>query len=186
MRENRGGNSALGDALTDMFNAKPYKYFSMKWKKSVQYVERMKSLDAPVPDYYQKLSPGEVYVSEPKTVKPGANPLRFAGQVYVLGGRKTFSSGQMFLGVVKDNKLATIIGEETNEPRCYAGELHTFNLPNSRLRVSSSTRYWTPPGSCRDARGIVPDIPVTERPDDYLTEKDVILEAALDFIKRRH
>jgi len=185
VRENRGGNSVLGDTLIDMFNSKLHKHYSMKWKKSEQYVERMKDLNAPIPDHYQKLKPGEVYVSKPRIVKPGANPLRFSGQVYVLSGRKTFSSGQMFLGVVKDNKLATVIGEETNEPGCHAGEVHMFNLPNSRLRVSSSTKYWTPPGGCNGARGIIPDVLVTERASNYLTEKDVILETALNLIKRR-
>lgn len=183
VRENRGGNSVLGDALIDMFNSKPHKHFSMKWKKSEQYVERMKELNAPIPDHYQKLKPGEVYVSKPGIVKPGANPLRFSGQVYVLSGRKTFSSGQMFLAVVKDNKLATVIGEETNEPGCSAGEQYRFNLPNSRLRVASSTRYWTPPGGCNGERGIVPNVLVTERASNYLTEKDVILETTLSLIK---
>jgi hypothetical protein len=185
VRENRGGNSVLGDALLDMFNSKPHKHFSMKWKKSVQYVERLKDLNAPIPDHYQKLKPGEVYVSKPGIVKPGANPLRFSGQVYVLSGRKTFSSGQMFLAVVKDNKLATIIGEETNEPGCRAGEVHMFSLPTSRLRVSSSVKYWMPPGGCNGARGIIPDVVITERPNDYLTEKDIILETTLNLIKQR-
>jgi hypothetical protein len=183
VRENTGGNSALGDALLDMFNSKPHKHFSSKWKKSTQYVERMKGFNAPIPEHYQKLNPGEVYVSKPEIVKPGANPLRFSGQVYVLSGRRTFSSGQMFLAIVKDNKLATVIGEETNEPRCYAGEVHMFSLPNSRLRVSSSTKYWTAPGGCSGARGIIPDVVITERAIDYLTEKDVILEATLNLIK---
>jgi hypothetical protein len=185
VRENTGGNSALGDALIDMFNSKPHKRFSLRWKKSAQYVERMKSFNAPIPEHYEKLKPGEVYVSKPEIVKPDANPLRFSGQVYVLSGRKTFSSGQMFLAVVKDNKLATVIGEETNEPGCSAGEVHMFSLPNSRLRVSSSTKYWTPPGGCNAARGIIPDVIITESANDYLKEKDVILEAALSLIKRR-
>ena len=185
VRENTGGNSNLGGALLDMFNSKPYREFSMKWKKSEQYVERMKGFNAPIPDHYEKLKPGEVYVSKREIIKPGANPLRFSGQVYVLSGRKTFSSGQMFLAVVKDNKLATVIGEETNEPGCSAGEVHMFSLPNSRLRVSSSTKYWTPPGGCNGSSGIIPDVVITERANDYLTEKDVILEATLSLIKRK-
>jgi C-terminal processing protease CtpA/Prc len=185
VRENRGGNSVLGDALLDMFNRKPHKHFSMKWKKSVQYVERLKGFNAPIPDHYQKLKPGEVYVSKPGIISPGVNPLRFTGQVYVLSGRKTFSSGQMFLAVVKNNKLATVIGEETNEPGCRAGEVHMFSLPNSRLRVSSSVKYWTPPGGCNGARGIIPDVVITESPNDYLTEKDVILQTTLNLMKQR-
>lgn len=185
LRENTGGSSALGDALLGMFNAKPYKYFSSKWKKSLQFVERLKSQDAPIPDYYRNLKPGEIYASKPQVVQPGENPLRFKGKVYVLSGRNTFSSGQMFLAVVKDNKLATIIGEETNEPACYAGEVFPFNLPNSRLRVTLSVKYWMSPGGCRGGRGIVADIPVKQRAEDYIAGRDAILNAALDLIKRK-
>lgn len=184
LRNNTGGNSTLGDALIDMFNAKPYKGFSMKWKKSAQYLERLKSLNATVPDYYQKLKAGEIYSSQSKKIQPSKNPLRFSGPVYVLSGRKTFSSGQMFLAVVKDNKLATMIGEETNEPGCRAGELHRFDLPNSKLRVSSSVKYWIPPGGCNGRRGIVPDVLVNERPEDYSASRDAVLSATLDLIRR--
>jgi hypothetical protein len=185
LKDNTGGSSALGDALLDMFNDKPYKHFSSRWKKSLQYIERMKSQNAPIPDYYLNLKPGEIYASSPRIVKPGENPLRFKGKVYVLSGRNTFSSGQMFLALVKDNKLATIIGEETNEPACYAGELYPFNLPNSRLRVTLSVRYWMSPGGCRGGRGIVPEVPVKQRAEDYLAGRDAILKAALDLIKRK-
>lgn len=183
LRSNTGGNSALGDALVDMFNAKPYQHFSMRWKKSIQYLERMKGENVSVPEYYRDLNPGEIYHSKSRTVQPVENPLRFKGRVYVLSGRKTFSSGQMFLGVVKGNRLATIVGEETNGPGCSAGELYPFSLPNSRLRVSSSTKYWIPPGGCTGAQGIVPDVMVNERFEDYSVEGDRILRAALDLIE---
>jgi len=185
VRENDGGYSKLGDALIDMFSARPQKRFRMKWKKSAQYVERMKSQNDPIPDYYQALTPGQVYTSNPEIVKPGENPLRFNGQVYVLSGRKTFSSGLMFLGVVKDNKLATVIGEETNQPGCSAGESYPFNLPNSRLRVMSSTKYWIPPGGCNGTRGVVPDVSVKQGLEDYRLGRDAILSAALDLFKRK-
>jgi hypothetical protein len=79
--------------------------------------------------------------------------------------------------------LATIIGEETNQPSCSAGEVNMFNSTNSRLRVASSTRFWMPPGVCNGTRGIVSDVLVTERASNYLTDKDVILETALNLIE---
>lgn len=183
LRSNTGGHSALGDELIGMFNAKPYKGYTSSWKRSHQYVEYMKKEGASVPAHYLDLKPGEVYVSKAAPVRPAANPLRFGGRVYVLSGEETFSSGQMFLGVVKDNNLAEIIGEETSTPACFAGELYMFNLPNSRLRVSSSVRYWMPPGGCKGVRGVVPDMVVTRRLEDYLTGRDRILEKALQLIK---
>jgi C-terminal processing protease CtpA/Prc len=41
------------------------------------------------------------------------------------------------------------------------------------------------PVGCSGARGIVPDVKVTERLDDYLTGRDRILEATLELIKRK-
>jgi Peptidase family S41 len=185
LRNNTGGNSMLSNELIDMFNGKSYKDYSSKWKRSVQYVEKMKSDGLPIPDYYLNLNPGEMYASKSDTVKPAANPLRFNGKVYVLSSKETFSSGQMFLGVVKDNKLAKIIGEETSTSACSPGEQYRFNLPNSRLRVMTSVKYWMAPGGCNNGRGIMPDVFVKERLDDYLSGKDRILETTLNLIKRK-
>ncbi len=159
VRKNGGGNSQLGDALIDMFNAKPYRGWSNKWKRSVFYAEHLKSGNVPLPasliEKYLAARPGEVISDYSETVNPGANPLRFNGRVYVLSGAKTFSSGVMFLGVIKDNALAKIIGEETKEPACMFGEMGMFWLPHSRLRVSLSVKSWMLPArtaraeSCR-------------------------------------
>ncbi|HEX8565261.1 MAG TPA: S41 family peptidase [Pyrinomonadaceae bacterium] len=185
LRSNTGGNSTLGNALINMFNRKSIKHYSSKWKRSIQYAEELKSDGAPIPNHYLTLNPGEFYVSKAETVNPTENPLRFNGQVYVLSSKETFSSGQMFLGLVKDNKLAKIIGEETSTPACFPGEHYRFNLPNSRLRVMTSVKYWMTPGGCKSGRGVVPDVMVTERLEDYLTGRDRILETALSSIKRK-
>jgi C-terminal processing protease CtpA/Prc len=187
VRDNRGGYSALGDALIDMFNAKSYRHWTSKWKRSAFYAEYLKSGDVPLPEStiqkYLAARPGELLSGESELVQPSANPLRFGGRVYVLSGAKTFSSGVMFLGVIKDNKLAKIIGEETNEPACMFGEMSLFWLPNTRLRVSLSVRSWIPPAGCKGMRGVVPDVVVNRGAADYLTGRDGILETALNLIK---
>ncbi|HLM01793.1 MAG TPA: S41 family peptidase [Pyrinomonadaceae bacterium] len=183
VRSNRGGNSALGDALIDMFNSKPYRHYSSIWKRSNQYVEEMKRRKISLPDSYLALRPGETLSGKSPVIKPGDNPLRFQGQVYVLSAKETFSSGQMFLAVVKDNGLAKIIGEETTVAVCSFGEIMFFNLPHSRLRASVSTKSFTPPAGCKDARGVLPDIAVERCVSDYVTGRDAILVAALNLIK---
>jgi hypothetical protein len=190
VRKNGGGSSQLGDALIDMFNAKPYRVWTSKWKRSVFYAELLKSGNVPLPksliEKYLAARPGEVISDYSETVNPGGNPLCFNGRVYVLSGAKTFSSGVMFLGVIKDNKLAKIVGEETNEPACMFGEMDMFWLPHSRLRVAFSVKSWTPPaGSCNGTRGVVPDVVVRKSVNDFLTGRDVILERALGLIKRK-
>lgn len=184
VRGNSGGNSALGDALLDMFNAKPYRQYSVRWKRSEQFVEELRRKNRPVPESYLALRPREILTGESRVVKPGENTLRFRGRVYVLSAKETFSSGQMFLAIVKDNQLAKIIGEETTAPVCNFGEILFFNLPHSRLRTSVSVKEFAPPAGCKDARGVVPDKSVERRVSDYVTGRDAILEAALEVIKR--
>jgi len=187
VRGNSGGNSALGNALIDMFNARAYRGYSMKWKRSDQYVAEMNRRKTALPDNYLKLKPGEILTSESGTARPSDNPLRFAGKVYVLSSRYTFSSAQMFLALVKDNKLATIIGEQTDAPVCNFGEIFFFNLPNSRLRMSLSVKQWTPPSGCKDpGRGVIPDIVVNRTVNNYLTDRDLILETALTHARATH
>jgi hypothetical protein len=188
VRDNRGGYSALGDALIDMFNAKPYRNWASKWKRSVFYAEELKRDDTPLPasiiEKYLAVSPGETLSSGFETITPGANALRFGGRVFILSAKKTFSSGVMFLGTIKDNRLAKIIGEETNEPACMFGEMSMFWLPNTRLRVSLSVKSWIPPaGICQGTRGVVPDVLVKKSVLNNSTEKDQILETALNLIK---
>jgi C-terminal processing protease CtpA/Prc len=188
LRENDGGNSQLGDALIDMFNAKPYRDFAGQWKRSDLFAEQVKSNGAfaSQAEKYLAARPGEMISNEFETINPGANPLRFGGQVYVLSGARTFSSGMMFLGIVKANRLATIVGEETNEPACHFGEVMNFKLPHSGLRASVSVKSWTPPGGCKGTRGVLPDVEVKKSVADYLTGSDRILETALKLIQKRY
>lgn len=183
VRSNSGGNSALGDALIDMFNPKPYRGYSMKWKRSDQYVTERERKKIPLPDVYLKMKPFEIYSTESTMKSPSPNALRFGGPVIVLSSRDTFSSGQMFLAIVKDNKLATIIGEETDAPACNFGEIFFFNLPNSLLRTSLSVKQWVPPGGCNGTEGVIPDLRIDRRIDDYLEGRDAILEGALSRIR---
>jgi C-terminal processing protease CtpA/Prc len=49
VRNNDGGNSLLGEALIDMFNAKSYLNWASKWKRSVFYAEHSKRGNIPLP-----------------------------------------------------------------------------------------------------------------------------------------
>jgi C-terminal processing protease CtpA/Prc len=186
VRENGGGNSRLGNALIDMFNAKPYRTFANKWKRSVLFAETVKEdpLLYTNAEKYLAARPGEILLNEQEIINPSVNPLRFGGLVYVLSGEKTFSSGLMFLGLVKDNGLAKIFGEETNEPACHFGEVMRFKLPHSGLRAGVSVKSWVSPGGCKGTRVVVPDVLVKRSVVDYLSGRDTILETALKLIMK--
>lgn len=188
LRENGGGNSRLGNALIDMFNTKPYRTFANKWKRSVLFAETVKSdrLLYTGAEKYIAARPGEILISGPEIINPSANPFRFSGLVYILSGERTFSSGLMFLGLVKYNGLAKIFGEETNEPACHFGEVMRFKLPHSGLRTAVSVKSWVLPSGCKGTGGVVPDMIVKRSVGDYLSGRDTILDTALKLIKKEH
>lgn len=64
------------------------------------------------------------------------------GNLNVIIGRETFSSGLLNAYELKNQCNALLIGEPTGgKPNCY-GEILRFNLPNSKFNVSYSTRYY--------------------------------------------
>lgn len=64
------------------------------------------------------------------------------GNLNVIIGRETFSSGLLNAYELKNECNAILIGEPTGgKPNCY-GEILRFNLPNSKFNVSYSTRYY--------------------------------------------
>ena len=64
------------------------------------------------------------------------------GNLNVIIGRETFSSGLLNAYELKNQCNAMLIGEPTGgKPNCY-GEILRFNLPNSKFNVSYSTRYY--------------------------------------------
>lgn len=67
VRSNAGGNSALGDALMDMFNAKPFQTYSASWKRSAQYVEKMRNAGIQLQIHYLALKPGELLTFNSQT-----------------------------------------------------------------------------------------------------------------------
>lgn len=64
------------------------------------------------------------------------------GDLNVIIGRETFSSGLLNAYELKSECNAILIGEPTGgKPNCY-GEILRFNLPNSKFNVSYSTKYF--------------------------------------------
>lgn len=63
-------------------------------------------------------------------------------RVFVIVGRNTFSSGFMAAHDLKHRAHATLVGEPTGQKPNSYGDVRTFPLPNSRLVVSYSTKYF--------------------------------------------
>ena len=116
---------------------------------------------------------------------------RFEGRVVVLIGAANSSATFQFAQVVKENRLATLVGQTTggNQRGINGGAFFFVTLPNSRIEVDLplvgnfmgdarpvGTRNPVP----RDSRlRVNPDIPVTPSIDDIARGVDSELHAAL-------
>jgi hypothetical protein len=105
-------------------------------------------------------------------------PLTAKGHLYTLIGRHTFSSA-MFAAVELHNDLhAVLVGEPTgNKPNHY-GQMETFELPNSKLKVSYSTKHFHMIRNA-DPSTLKPDIPVPCSLEDYMAGRDPVMDAVL-------
>ena len=194
LRRNGGGNSSRGDDLLTYLTDTPYVTVSKKeWKMSRRYRQQIASqvvwwLHAVPFSWFGHIGhemfggpDGKIAVlADSETTRPAANPRRVVRPVCVLIGPGTFSSAMLFANVIKQNHLATLIGEPTGEPPNSFGEVYGFRLPLSGLQGQVSTARWTldraPDG---DRRGVLPDVATTRTAVDVEAGRDPALERAI-------
>lgn len=79
-------------------------------------------------------------------------------KLYVVIGRQTFSSAIINALDFKEMTNAIFIGEETSGKPNHYGEVRSFQLPNSKLGLFYSTKYFK--HTDQDLNSITPDIPI--------------------------
>ena len=119
--------------------------------------------------------------TKPQMPKPNA----FKGDIYVLINGLSFSASSVLSHNLHGSKRATFIGEETGGAynSTVAGTYLSRYLPNSKIFVpvwmmNFESDYKEEP----DGYGIKPDIELQPNLEDFLNEKDTVLEKALDEI----
>jgi hypothetical protein len=153
LRANSGGSSQVTDEFLRYLDRDSFANFSgdVRW-----------SQDA----LSQRKAPGPVRFEPAKAVRrPNAKvtePPPFAGELFVLTGPATFSSGNWFAVVVRDNGFGKIVGEPTgNAPSSY-GDVLSFTLPASCLSYTLSFKRWARPKPSEDpADTLLPDVVVS-------------------------
>lgn len=117
-------------------------------------------------------------------IRPGANPLRYNGPVYLLIGTKTFSAAIDCAQEAKDYHLATLVGRETGEPLDTTGTAYEGYSPRIGVRFQFTTRYsWFP--SHPRGRGVVPDVTIIPTQSEIRLGNDPVLEYAIAQITGR-
>jgi uncharacterized protein (TIGR03437 family) len=95
---------------------------------------------------------------------------------YVIVGRRTFSSAVLNAVQMRHGPVR-LLGEPTGgNPNAY-GEVQSFILPNSRLNVNYSTKYFSLVGVADGP--VLPDIAVPTTSADYFARHDPYLAAVL-------
>lgn len=107
------------------------------------------------------------------------NEINQKGKIFVLTGRETFSSGVMACTDLKDLTNAIFIGEATGGNVNSYGEVLTLTLPNSKIVVSYSTKYFG--GYPEYKENFTPDILVDESFGDYVKGIDDVYEAVRNY-----
>lgn len=99
------------------------------------------------------------------------------GRLFVILGRRTFSSAILNALDLKKKTAAVFYGEPTGGRPNHYGEIQMLTLPNLGIKVSYSTKYFQFVEG--DDSSIVPDVPVELTLEDYLALRDPVLEAIL-------
>jgi len=87
-------------------------------------------------------SGGNSAILKPFLDKLSENYMNKKGFLYVLIGKKTFSSALMNAVDLKRNFNSILVGEPTSGNVNHYGETRGFRLQNSKITVGYSTKYW--------------------------------------------
>lgn len=106
---------------------------------------------------------------------------RLKGKIVAIIDRAVFSSALLNSIELAQMAGAKLVGEATSGKPNHYGEVKTFKLPHSGLRVSYSTKFFRKLKT--DPPSLEPDVKVPVRIADILAGKDAALEAALRLLR---
>lgn len=186
IRKNSGGNSTLGDLLFSYINTRKYSLMGGRsWKVSAQYKAYL-MLNGDSTHEYLKRENGSIW--ELGDCKPKANRFKndniFKGKVYLITGPFTFSSANMIADGAKQFKIAKIVGTPTGENTNDFGEAYVFTLPNSQIKMQTTTSFDYGADCNRNTHlPVKPDILIRYTFSDKIYEKDRALEYIFNHLK---
>lgn len=171
--QNGGGNSQVGDMIIADFYGKPYLGYQCNWRRSDEYLKLSRSWGMNDSVYASK-PPGSIIHWDAAQMTPAAGyPDRYNGKVYVIVGNGTFSSAMMFATLIKDNHIATLIGQTPqNGHPDHFGEVYNTTLPNSKIGLRFGVKEWIRPAGKLPDNNLRPDIKVdlNKSPEELIKE----------------
>jgi len=191
VRNNGGGEDALGKQLLSFLLDQPFQYyddliFNSREFSFFRYVDGAK----PIPENeVEKRADGKYhYIVHPNWgIQKPAQP-HFEGQVLVLMNGGSFSTTCEFLSNLHYRKRATFVGEEAAGGYYgnTSGDMAAVILPNSKVvvRVPLMTYYLAVKGA-NPNRSILPDYEVKPSIGELLSGRDVVMAKAVELAHER-
>lgn len=178
LRYNTGGNSQVLNEFIRYLDIDSYRHVGVLVRYSWPVARQRRSLHA-----ITRTVSGGVDEFPPRVVINERKDPSFDGEVFVLTSPMTFSSGKMFAPVLRDNGLATLVGEPTGgSPNSY-GDILIFRLPGTGLRLTVSHKYFTRPEPAAGSETTLhPDILVNTTIDDFLHRGDPQMDAVRELV----
>lgn len=124
----------------------------------------------------------EMNMSNDDMIKPLAPEKRFKGNVIVLSDEMTYSAGIIFITIVQDHKLATLVGRPTGGYANQTGNIEGFTLPHTKLVVYAPVRTFVRPNGDSSIHVVMPDVSLLKA-DSLYTGTDYILDHAIHLLK---
>ena len=104
-----------------------------------------------------------------------------AGKLFVIIGRRTFSACQNLVNELDNYTNAIFVGEPTAENINFYGDNNRVELPHSKLAVYLSFAWWQDKPQWENADWLAPHLAAEMSFDDYRSNRDPVLQAALEF-----
>jgi len=112
------------------------------------------------------------------------NSINQPGKIFVLVGHKTFSAAFENTIDFKKYTKAIVVGESPSQKPVAYGDIRYLTLPNSRLAVWYSVRYYEFYKNSRDPNRYIPDIEVPETFTDFVNGIDRAYLVSEDYLNK--
>lgn len=191
LRDNPGGDNSFSDLMIAWYAEKPFR-FSEEFdiRISAAAIEsnrkRLQGKDGETNSTSLRLAaaydgkPMGSRVSFPIPLVVPREGARFAGPVYLLVNRHSYSNTVLVAAIAQDYGFGTVLGEETADLASTYGALEKFTLPRTGIEVSFPKARILRPNGDAQARGVIPDIAImTPLADDG---QDRVLQQAIKII----
>lgn len=110
-----------------------------------------------------------------------SDKLQKPGSLFVITGRRTFSAAQNLVNEIDNYTSAIFVGEPTAENLNFYGDTRAETLPNSKIEAYLSFAWWQDKAPWENADWLYPDVSVAMSFEDFRTNKDPVLDAALNY-----